>query len=74
MSRLLRLLNLYRPVYGWMLLGVFLSLATLLANVALMAVSGWFITSMALAGVAQVTMNYFTPAAIIRSRFSRPLA
>jgi ATP-binding cassette subfamily C protein CydC len=31
-----------------------------------MAVSGWFITSMALAGAAQVSMNYFTPAAIIR--------
>jgi ATP-binding cassette subfamily C protein CydC len=40
---------------------------TLLANVALMAVSGWFIASMALAGLAGVTMNYFTPAALIRA-------
>jgi len=66
MTRLLRLLSLYRPIYAWMALGVLLSLATALANVALMAVSGWFITSMALAGAAQVSMNYFTPAAIIR--------
>ncbi len=67
MKRLLHLLSLYRPIYGWMLLGVLLSLATLLANVGLMAVSGWFITSMALAGAAGVSMNYFTPAAIIRA-------
>lgn len=67
MRRLLRLLGLYRPFVGWMLLGVVLSLATLLANMTLMAVSGWFITSMALAGAAQVSMNYFTPAAIIRA-------
>jgi len=61
-----RLLTLYRPFYGWMALGILVSLATLLANVTLMAVSGWFITSMAIAGAAQVSMNYFTPAAIIR--------
>jgi ATP-binding cassette subfamily C protein CydC len=31
-----------------------------------MAVSGWFITAMGMAGVAGVSMNYFTPAALIR--------
>lgn len=67
MNRLLRLLALYRPFYGWMALGILASLVTLLANVTLLAVSGWFITSMALAGVAQTSMNYFTPAAIIRA-------
>lgn len=66
MSRLLQLLAVYRPFIGWMALGVLASLATLLANVTLMAMSGWFITSMALAGAAQVSMNYFTPAAVIR--------
>ena len=66
MKHLFSLMALYRPLYGWMALGVLLSLATLLANVTLMAVSGWFITSMALAGVAQTSMNYFTPAAVIR--------
>jgi ATP-binding cassette subfamily C protein CydC len=51
---------------GWMLLGGLLSITTLLANVILMATSGWFIASMAIAGAHGVTMNYFTPAAIIR--------
>jgi ATP-binding cassette subfamily C protein CydC len=64
---MLRLLRILRPVRGWLLLGGLLSLATLLANVALMAVSGWFIAAMALAGVAGVSMNYFTPAAVIRA-------
>ncbi|MGD8910297.1 MAG: thiol reductant ABC exporter subunit CydC [Chromatiales bacterium] len=67
MNPILRLLQILRPVRGWLLLGGLLSLATLLANVALMAVSGWFIAAMALAGVAGVSMNYFTPAAVIRA-------
>ncbi|PLX38273.1 MAG: thiol reductant ABC exporter subunit CydC [Hyphomicrobiales bacterium] len=67
MSDLTRLLVLMRPYRGWMLAGAALSLVTLLANVVLMAVSGWFIAAMALAGVAGVSMNYFTPAAIIRA-------
>jgi len=67
MSLWRRLLALHRPHAGWLLLGVLLSLLTVLANVVLMAISGWFITAMALAGVAGVTMNYFTPAAIIRA-------
>jgi ATP-binding cassette subfamily C protein CydC len=29
--------------------------------------SGWFITAMAIAGMAGVSMNYFTPAAVIRA-------
>ena len=66
MRDLLRLLRLFRPYWGWIALGVLLSFATLLANVGLMAISGWFITAMAIAGVASVSMNYFTPAAIIR--------
>jgi ATP-binding cassette subfamily C protein CydC len=32
-----------------------------------MAVSGWFIAAMAVAGAAGVSMNYFTPAAVIRA-------
>ncbi len=51
---------------GWMLLGLMLALLTSLANIALLALSGWFISAMALAGVAGVSMNYFTPAALIR--------
>lgn len=50
-----------------MAIGAAVSLVTLLANVALMAVSGWFIASMALAGAAKGAIDYFTPAAAIRA-------
>ena len=66
MSDLLRLLRLFRPYRYWLLAGLLLSFLTLLANVALMALSGWFITAMAVAGAAGVSLNYFTPAALIR--------
>lgn len=66
MKNWLRLLVLFKPFTGWILLGILASTITLLANIALMAVSGWFIASMALAGVAGISMNYFSPAAIIR--------
>ncbi len=62
-----RLLKLFRPYAGWMMLGGLVSLAAVLANITLMGVSGWFITAMGLAGIAGVSMNYFTPAAIIRA-------
>ncbi len=67
MRELLRLARLLGPYWKWMALGVLLSFLTLIANVGLMAVSGWFIAAMALAGLAGVTINYFTPAAIIRT-------
>lgn len=66
MHHFFRSLALYKPYLGWMLLGYLLTMITLFSNVILMAVSGWFIASMAIAGVAGVTMNYFSPAAIIR--------
>lgn len=59
-------LSLARPYAGWFLLGLLCSLITLLSNMALLAVSGWFVASMAAAGLAGTEMNYFTPAAIIR--------
>jgi len=62
-----RLLMLFRPYWRWMAAGVALSLATLLANVALMAIAGWFIAAMALAGAAHAALDYFTPAALIRA-------
>lgn len=67
MKDLWRLIGLARPHRGWMALGILLSFVTLIANLTLMAVSGWFIASMAIAGAAGVSMNYFTPAAIIRA-------
>ncbi len=67
MKTLFRLLALHRPRAGWLLLGLLLALATLLANVVLMAVSGWFIAAMAAAGATGAAINYFTPAAVIRA-------
>jgi ATP-binding cassette subfamily C protein CydC len=61
-----RLLLLFRPYWRWMVAGAALSFAMLLANVALMAIAGWFIASMALAGVTHAAFDYFTPAALIR--------
>lgn len=49
-----------------MLLGTLLATITVLANVGLLAISGWFLASMAAAGIAGVQMNYFTPAGTIR--------
>jgi ATP-binding cassette subfamily C protein CydC len=61
-----RLLALARPWRGWMGLAVFVACATVLASVALMGVAGWFIASMAIAGVTTGMMNYFLSAAGIR--------
>lgn len=59
-------LGLARSHARWFLLAAFCSLAMLLANMALMAVAGWFLASMAAAGAAGLDFNYYTPAAIIR--------
>ncbi|MBL1320351.1 MAG: thiol reductant ABC exporter subunit CydC [Methylophaga sp.] len=62
-----RLLLLFRPYWGWMALGILLSIITIIANVGLLALAGWFITMMGIAGAAGIlTVNYFTPAAVIR--------
>lgn len=66
MTNFIRLLQLCRPHYKAMLLGTFLATLTVLANVGLLAISGWFLASMAAAGIAGVQMNYFTPAGTIR--------
>jgi ATP-binding cassette subfamily C protein CydC len=67
MREILRLLGLFVPYWKWMLGGLLLSVVTFLADVGLMALSGWFIASMAIAGLTNVPLNYFTPAAAIRS-------
>jgi ATP-binding cassette, subfamily C, bacterial CydC len=60
--------NLYRPRMGWLTLAfVFLAL-TWLSAAALLAISGWFITACALAGLGVLTnLNIFTPSSIIRA-------
>lgn len=67
MKDLLRLLKLFRPYGFWMGFGIFLALVSTLAGISLMAVSGWFIAAMGLAGLSGGVINYFTPAAIIRA-------
>lgn len=54
----------YRP---WLAGGAALALLAALAAIGLMAMSGWFIAAMALAGASGAAINYFTPAATIRA-------
>ncbi|GAB6070576.1 thiol reductant ABC exporter subunit CydC [Thiomicrorhabdus hydrogeniphila] len=60
------LFKMSRAYLGWMAAGVLLATTVILANVALLAVSGWFITAMAISGLTATAINYFTPAAAIR--------
>jgi len=58
----------WRSDRGWLLAGIALNVATLLAGVALLGLSGWFITACALAGAAGVGLAFdvFRPSAGIR--------
>ncbi|MGC9270489.1 thiol reductant ABC exporter subunit CydC [Acidiphilium sp.] len=67
MRDLLRLLGLFRPYARWMLGGISLTIVVILANVGLLALSGWFIAAMALSGLSGSLIEYFTPAAGIRA-------
>ncbi len=66
MSTLARLLRFYRPYAGWLAGGIALNVLVILSNVGLLALSGWFITAMALSGLGPVPIEYFAPAAAIR--------
>ncbi|MBR9982201.1 MAG: thiol reductant ABC exporter subunit CydC [Desulfatitalea sp.] len=52
--------------WPWLLLGLVCAIVALLANAALLTLAGWFLASMALAGVQGQMFNYFLPAAGIR--------
>ena len=67
MRELLRMLAVSRRQWPWMAAGIGLGVAVIAANAALMALSGWFIASMAVAGVTAVPFNYFFPSAAIRA-------
>jgi ATP-binding cassette, subfamily C, bacterial CydC len=67
MNPWLRLLALLRPSWRRLLLGVFLSLLALGANLGLLALSSWFITTMAVAGALGLAIDYTLPAAAIRA-------
>jgi ATP-binding cassette, subfamily C, bacterial CydC len=66
MKDFLRLLWLFKGSWSWVLAGVGLTAVVILANVGLLALSGWFIAAMALAGLGAHDIEYFTPAAAIR--------
>lgn len=66
MTDLLRLFAFYRKQWLAIALATGLSLIAILANIALMAVSGWFLTAMAIAGTTGAELNYFAPSALIR--------
>ena len=67
MSDLRRLLALFRPAAARLAGGVALQVVVILSNVGLLALSGWFIAAMALAGLGRVPIEYFAPAAAIRA-------
>lgn len=51
---------------AWMLAGTSVAVLSALSGIGLLAVSGHFITGMALAGASGAAINYYTPAALIR--------
>lgn len=66
MKHLLRFIQLAKPHWHWLLGGILLSVTVLAANALLMALSGWFIASMAVAGASGAAFNFFFSSAGIR--------
>ena len=66
MIQLVRFLEISRKQWLWMVAGIVLGVAVIAANALLMAISGWFIASMAVSGSSGVAFNYFFPSAGIR--------
>ena len=65
-------LKLFKPHSGWLLGGIILSLLTAFASIALLTLSGWFISASALAGLVVIdgnllAFNFMLPAAQIRA-------
>jgi ATP-binding cassette subfamily C protein CydC len=59
-------LKLFNPHRVWLASGIALSLLTAFASICLLTLSGWFISSSALAGTA-IAFNFMLPAAQIRA-------
>lgn len=59
-------LKLFKPHRVWLCTGILLSLLTAFASISLLTLSGWFISSSALAGTA-ISFNFMLPAAQIRA-------
>ncbi|MDD2734656.1 MAG: thiol reductant ABC exporter subunit CydC [Desulfuromonadaceae bacterium] len=66
MNQLARFLIISRGQWFWMGAGIVLGVLVIFANTLLMAISGWFIASMAVSGSSGAAFNYFFPSASIR--------
>lgn len=55
------------PHWKWILLGILLSLLSLLANIGLLTLSSWFIAAMAIAGVTGTGLDITVPSAGVRA-------
>ncbi|MFT6928102.1 MAG: ATP-binding cassette subfamily C protein CydC [Psychromonas sp.] len=69
MRTLLPFIKLFKHQWLMMLIGLFLSITTLVAGIGLLSLSGWFLSASAVAGltlVATQAFNYFTPAGGVR--------
>jgi ATP-binding cassette subfamily C protein CydC len=67
MSALATVLSICRGQWRWLAGGILLGLLVIAANIFLMALSGWFIANMAVAGATGLSFNYQLPAAGIRA-------
>lgn len=67
MRALMTILGIARRQWRWLGAGIVLGLLVIAANVFLMALSGWFIASMAVAGTSGAAFNYQLPAVAIRA-------
>lgn len=62
------LFSLYKPRSGWLLVAFISLTITWLSATALLAISGWFITACAMAGLGLIAnLNIFTPSTAIRA-------
>ncbi|MFO8140970.1 MAG: thiol reductant ABC exporter subunit CydC, partial [Marinobacter sp.] len=70
MKSLLPFVKLLWPHRGWVTLAMFFALLTLLASIGLLALSGWFLSASAVAGLSVASaymFDIFTPSAGIRA-------
>lgn len=69
MRALLPFIKLFRKQWFMMCIGLLLSISSLLAGIGLLALSGWFLSATAIAGLtllATQAFNYFSPATGVR--------
>ena len=69
MRALLPFIKLFKHHWRMMLIGLLLSVTTLMAGIGLLSLSGWFLSAAAVAGLSLATaqaFNYFTPGGGVR--------